>query len=89
MALVEFQNSAGIGCRCRVVGHHQNRLAQLLIESVQKFKDFISDDGMRLSPVDVEGDHSISEILSFYMGKNTPDRREFIMDNLVVDAEAL
>ena len=44
---------------------------------------------MRLSPVNVEGDHSISEILSFYMGKNTPDRRDFIMDNLVVDAELL
>jgi DNA gyrase subunit B/topoisomerase-4 subunit B len=57
--------------------------------SPKEFKDFISDDGMRLSPVDVQGDHSISEILSFYMGKNTPDRREFIMDNLVVDAEAL
>jgi topoisomerase-4 subunit B len=44
---------------------------------------------MRLSQVNVDGDHSISEILSFYMGKNTPDRRDFIMDNLVVDAEML
>ncbi len=57
--------------------------------SPKEFKDFISDDGMRLSQVDVRGDHSISEILSFYMGKNTPDRRDFIMDNLVVDAEML
>ena len=57
--------------------------------SPKEFKDFISDDGMRLSQVDITGDHSISEILSFYMGKNTPDRRDFIMDNLVVDAEML
>ncbi len=57
--------------------------------SPKEFKDFISSDGMRLSQVNVEGDHSISEILSFYMGKNTPDRRNFIMDNLVVDAEML
>ena len=57
--------------------------------SPKEFKAFISDDGMRLSPVDINGDHSISEILSFYMGKNTPDRRDFIMDNLVADAEML
>lgn len=57
--------------------------------SPKEFKDFISKDGMRLSQVETDGDHSISEILSFYMGKNTPDRRDFIMDNLVVDAEML
>ncbi|MEE9369724.1 MAG: DNA topoisomerase IV subunit B [Pontiella sp.] len=57
--------------------------------SPNEFKAFISDKGMRLSQVDVNGDHSISEILSFYMGKNTPDRRDFIMDNLVVEAEML
>ena len=54
-----------------------------------EFKEFISEDGMRLSEVNIEGDHSVSEILSFYMGKNTPDRRDFIMENLVVDAEML
>ncbi len=54
-----------------------------------EFKDFISDDGMRLTEVSVEGDHSVSEVLSFYMGKNTPERREYIMENLVIDAEAM
>ena len=54
-----------------------------------EFKDFISDDGMRLTEVSVEGDHSISEVISFYMGKNTPERRDYIMGNLVVDAEML
>jgi DNA gyrase subunit B/topoisomerase-4 subunit B len=57
--------------------------------SPKEFKDFISDDGMRLTQVSVEGDHSVSEVISFYMGKNTPERREYIMDNLVVDAEML
>jgi topoisomerase-4 subunit B len=57
--------------------------------SPKDFKDFISDDGMRLTPVSVEGDHSISEILSFYMGKNTPRRREHIMNHLIVDLEML
>ncbi|MCF7817668.1 MAG: type IIA DNA topoisomerase subunit B [Kiritimatiellales bacterium] len=57
--------------------------------SPKEFKDFISDDGMRLTPVSVEGDRSISEILSFYMGKNTPERRKHIMDHLVVDKEML
>jgi DNA gyrase subunit B/topoisomerase-4 subunit B len=54
-----------------------------------EFKDFISKDGMRLTEVSVEGDHSVSEVISFYMGKNTPERREYIMGNLVVDAEAM
>ena len=54
-----------------------------------EFKDFISDKGIRLTPVSVEGDHSVSEVINFYMGKNTPERREYIMDNLVVDAEML
>jgi len=57
--------------------------------SPREFKDFISNDGMRLTPVSVKGDHSISEVISFYMGKNTPERREYIMGNLVVDAEML
>ena len=57
--------------------------------SPKEFKDFISDDGMRLTDVSVEGDHSISEVLSFYMGKNTPERREYIMEKLVVDAEMM
>ena len=45
--------------------------------------------GIRLTPVSIEGDHSVSEILSFYMGKNTPRRREHIMNHLVVDLEMI
>ena len=42
-----------------------------------------------LTAVDVRDQHHIPEILAFYMGKNTPDRRAYIMDNLVVDTEAV
>ncbi|OUX36875.1 MAG: DNA topoisomerase IV [Kiritimatiellaceae bacterium TMED266] len=54
-----------------------------------EFKNFITPDGIRLTPVSIDGDHSTSEIINFYMGKNTPDRREYIMNHLVVDAEML
>ncbi|MBN2703844.1 MAG: type IIA DNA topoisomerase subunit B [Pontiellaceae bacterium] len=57
--------------------------------SPKEFKDFISDDGMRLTDVSVEGDYCVSEVITFYMGKNTPERREYIMENLSVDPELL
>ena len=52
--------------------------------SPYEFKNFIGKD-MRLTPVEVENHHIISQVLSFYMGKNTQDRKTYIMDNLVVD----
>ena len=54
-----------------------------------EFKHFITPDGIRLTSVSIEGDHSATEVINFYMGKNTPDRREYIMNHLVVDAEML
>ncbi len=53
-----------------------------------EFKGFIGKT-MRLTPVVVDEDHSVSEVLSFYMGKNTQDRRSYIMENLIVDEEIL
>ena len=53
-----------------------------------EFKQFIGAD-MRITPVDIHDQHHIPEILQFYMGRNTPERRGYIMDNLVVDAEAV
>ena len=44
---------------------------------------------MRLTPVMTAGDHAIGETLAFYMGKNTQERRNYIMDNLVIDEEIL
>ena len=54
-----------------------------------EFKHFITPEGIRLTPVRIDGDHSAAEVINFYMGKNTPDRREYIMNHLVVDAEML
>ncbi|MCG8481646.1 MAG: type IIA DNA topoisomerase subunit B [Spirochaetales bacterium] len=50
--------------------------------SPKEFGQFIGAD-MRLVPVNVKTIKGIQETLEFYMGKNTPERREFIMDNLI------
>lgn len=52
--------------------------------SPDEFKNFIGKD-IRLEPVVVGKDLTIEQILEFYMGKNTPDRQLFILDNLVVE----
>ena len=54
--------------------------------SPQEFKAFIGP-AMRLTPVVVENQHAVPGILGFYMGKNTQDRRNYIMQNLVVEEE--
>lgn len=54
--------------------------------SPDEFKGFIGPD-MRLEPIILKKDTSISDVLKFYMGKNTPDRQEFIIDNLRVEKD--
>ena len=54
--------------------------------SPNEFKHFIGKD-IRLEPVMMEQDLSIEELLRFYMGKNTPDRQRFIIDNLKVELD--
>ncbi|SFC07043.1 topoisomerase-4 subunit B [Zunongwangia mangrovi] len=56
--------------------------------SPDEFKYFIGED-IRLDPVMLDKDKSIEEMLSFYMGKNTPDRQEFIIDNLKVELDLI
>jgi DNA gyrase subunit B/topoisomerase-4 subunit B len=51
-----------------------------------EFKQFIGKE-MRLSQVEYAPKQDASGILSFYMGKNTPERKDYIMENLVVPAE--
>ncbi len=51
-----------------------------------EFKYFIGKD-IRLDPVRLRKDESIDKFLSFYMGKNTPDRQEFIINNLRVEED--
>lgn len=52
--------------------------------SPDEFKHFIARD-IKLEPVRLHKDDSISDLLEFYMGKNTPDRQEFIIENLRIE----
>jgi topoisomerase-4 subunit B len=56
--------------------------------SPEEFGKFIGDD-IRLQPVHLEqGDH-IQQLLEYYMGKNTPQRQDFIIDNLRVELDLI
>lgn len=52
-----------------------------------EFAEFIGE-GMRLDPVTLRKEDSVEKLLEFYMGKNTPDRQNFIIDNLVVEDDS-
>lgn len=54
--------------------------------SPDEFKGFIGAD-IRLEPIILKKDTSIKDVLKFYMGKNTPDRQEFIIDNLRIEKD--
>ncbi|MEM9917509.1 MAG: type IIA DNA topoisomerase subunit B, partial [Bacteroidota bacterium] len=54
--------------------------------SPNEFSDFIGDD-IRLEPVVLNEETNINHVLQYYMGKNTPTRQEFIIDNLRVELD--
>jgi topoisomerase-4 subunit B len=54
--------------------------------SPDEFVHFIGED-IRLEPVILTKDASIDSILSYFMGKNTPERQDFIIDNLRVEKD--
>ncbi|WP_348707325.1 DNA topoisomerase IV subunit B [Tenacibaculum sp. 190524A02b] len=56
--------------------------------SPNEFVHFIGDD-IRLDPVMLDKQMSIDQMLQFYMGKNTPDRQKFIINNLKVELDLL
>ena len=56
--------------------------------SPDEFKHFIGAD-IRLEPVMLGHDSTIKDMLTFYMGKNTPDRQQFIIENLRVEQDLL
>jgi topoisomerase-4 subunit B len=56
--------------------------------SPNEFKHFIGDN-IRLDPIMLDEGMSIEDLLSFYMGKNTPDRQSFIIDNLKVELDLI
>lgn len=56
--------------------------------SPQEFKFFIGED-IRLDKVRLEDTHNIKETLAFYMGKNTPERQDYIVANLRVELDKI
>ena len=54
--------------------------------SPDEFSHFIGED-MRIDPVVLGRDANLQEMLDFFMGKNTPDRQKFIIDNLRVEKD--
>lgn len=56
--------------------------------SPNEFVHFIGDD-IRLDPVMLDKEMSIEQMLEFYMGKNTPDRQKFIIENLKVELDTI
>ncbi|MDD7417583.1 MAG: DNA topoisomerase IV subunit B [Spirochaetales bacterium] len=52
-----------------------------------EFRQFIQPETMHLTPVEISQLKIVPQLLSFYMGKNTPERREFIEKNLLSNAE--
>lgn len=55
--------------------------------SPDEFGDFIGKD-IRLDPVSIKKEDSVANLLSFYMGKNTPERQDFIIDNLRIESDS-
>ncbi len=56
--------------------------------SPDEFEDFIGA-GIKLQPVILKGELSIKQLLSYYMGNNTPERQKFIIDNLKTDLDSV
>ena len=56
--------------------------------SPDEFRHFIGKD-IRLEPVQLTKDDMVAEMLSFYMGKNSPERQDFIIENLKVEEDVV
>lgn len=54
--------------------------------SPSEFKNFIGED-IRLETVTLEHEHNLKEILRFYMGDNTAERKQYIIDNLRIEED--
>ena len=67
-------------------GHEITRFKGLGEISAGEFKDFIGEN-IRLAPVNLHHLHSSDELLAFFMGKNTPERQDFIIGNLRVEKD--
>lgn len=55
--------------------------------SPDEFRHFIGPD-MRADRVGLRKEDAVAEVLEFYMGKNTPERQNFIVENLIVEDDS-
>ncbi len=55
--------------------------------SADEFKDLIAEENIKLRQVNLRKEDTYKYLLDFYMGKNTPDRQDFIIENLVIEEE--
>ncbi len=53
---------------------------------MNEFKYFIGKD-IRLDPVSLRKEDAVKDLLAFYMGKNTPERQDFIVENLKIELD--
>ena len=75
---LKAQSKCGRGCET-------TRFKGLGELNSKEFKDFIGED-MRLTPVTCTDDIDVEKTIKFYMGNNTPERKDYIMDSLVCDS---
>ncbi len=68
--------------------HEITRFKGLGEISAGEFKDFIGEN-IRLEPVSLAHLHNIDELLAFFMGKNTPERQDFIIGNLRIEKDLI
>ena len=81
LTLAQYLAVQKLGKNCEVT-----RFKGLGEISPAEFKQFIGDN-MRLSQVEYAAKPETSTIMTFYMGRNTPERKDYIMENLVVPVE--
>ena len=70
------------GTKAKKLGVETTRFKGLGEISPKEFKQFIGPD-IRLRSVTLDSLSEVAKVLSFYMGKNTPERKQYIMENLV------
>ena len=82
----------GSGCKVAIAAAGKNaeitRFKGLGEISPDEFKHFIGKD-IRLDPVTMKKEDLVKDMLEFYMGKNTMERQNFIIDNLVVEEDVV
>ena len=54
--------------------------------SPEEFGNFIGEE-IRLDPIVLKKEAAVQKLLNYYMGKNTPERQQFIIDNLKVEKD--